>query len=118
MAPVLRSFAAGEFADSGQEYGGYAYRDAVATARTDRVPFVYPRAGMVWRTDDGVTLKFIGPSLPFIDSDNTINDNSVAFILQYKRFRMLFTGDAGVAAEQRFLSEGINLQAVVRLCVD
>lgn len=28
-------------------------------------PIVYPRAWMVWRTDDGVTLHFIGPSLPF-----------------------------------------------------
>jgi competence protein ComEC len=58
-------------------------------------------------------LTFIGPSLPFIESSNTINDNSVAFILQYKQFRMLFTGDAGVAAEQRFLSEGIDLHADV-----
>lgn len=69
-------FAVTEFADSGQQYSGYAYRDAVATARTDRIPIVYPRAGTVWRTDDGVTLTFIGPSLPFIESSNTINDNS------------------------------------------
>jgi competence protein ComEC len=68
---------------------------------------------MVWRTEDGVTLTFIGPSLPFIESDNTINDNSIAFILQYKHFRMLFTGDAGVAAEQRFLNERIDLHADV-----
>jgi len=71
------------------------------------------RAGLVWRTDDGVTLTFIGPSLPFIESHNTINDNSIAFILQYKHFRMLFTGDAGVAAEQRFLNEGVDLRSTV-----
>ncbi len=113
-APILRDgFSVGELADSGQQYSGYAWRDAVATARADRVPIVYPRAGMVWRTEDGVTLTFIGPSLPFIESSNTINDNSVAFILQYKHFRMLFTGDAGVAAEQRFLNEGIDLHADV-----
>ena len=113
MAPVLRAFGVAEFADGGQQYAGYAYRDAVATARYERVPVVYPRGGMVWRTDDGVTLTFIGPSMPFIESDNTINDNSIAFILQYRRFRMLFTGDAGVAAEQRFLHEGIDLRADV-----
>lgn len=113
MAPVLRSFGVTEFADSGQVYGGYAYNDALQTARADGVPIVYPRAGNVWRTDDGVTLTFIGPSLPFIESKNTINDNSIAFILQYKHFRMIFTGDAGVAAEQRFLNEGIDLHANV-----
>lgn len=113
-APILRDgFSVAELADSGQQYGGYAYRDAVATARADRVPIVYPRAGMVWRTEDGASLTFIGPSLPFIESDNTINDNSVALILQYKHFRMLFTGDAGVAAERRFLNEGIDLHADV-----
>ncbi len=57
---------------------------------------------MLWRTDDGVTLTFIGPS-PFIGGENAIHDNSVAFILQYRKFRMLFTGDAGVTAERRFL---------------
>jgi competence protein ComEC len=113
-APILRDgFSVGELADSGQQYSGYAWRDAVATAHADRVPIIYPRAGMVWRTDDGVTFTFIGPSVPFIQSDNTINDNSVAFMLQYKHFRMLFTGDAGVAAEQRFLNEGIDLHADV-----
>ena len=113
MAPVLRGFGVSEFADSGQQYGGYAYHDAVQTAEAERVPIIYPRAGAVWRSEDGVTLTFIGPSLPFIESNNTINDNSVAFILQYRHFRMLFTGDAGVAAEQRFLNEGVNLHADV-----
>jgi len=102
-----------EIADSGQSYGGHAYHDCLDTARADHVPVVYPRAGDVWRTDDGVTLTFIGPSLPFIGGKNAINDNSIAFILQYKLFRMLFTGDAGVAAEQRFLAEGIDLSANV-----
>ncbi len=68
---------------------------------------------MVWRTTDGVTLAFIGPSLPLIGGKNAINDNSIAFISQYRQFRMLFTGDAGVAAEQRFLSESVNLRADV-----
>ncbi len=114
IAPVLRNYsAAGELADSGQKYGGYAYNDALTVARAEHVPVMLPRAGDVWRLDDGVTLTFIGPSLPFITSNNAINDNSVAFILQYKHFRMLFTGDAGVAAEQRFLSEGIDLHVDV-----
>jgi len=74
---------------------------------------VYPRAGGIWSSDDGVTLQFIGPSLPFIGGKNAINDNSVAFMLQYRHFRMLFTGDAGSAAEQRFLDEGVDLHADV-----
>ena len=110
---MLDKIRVAEIADSGQTYGGHAYQDCLDTAAADRVPIVYPRAGAVWHTDDGVTLQFIGPSLPFIGGKNAINDNSVAFILQYHRFRMLFTGDAGSAAEQRFLREGIDLTASV-----
>jgi hypothetical protein len=44
------------------------------------------------QTDGGVTLTFIGPSLPCIYGMNAINDNSVSFIAQYREFRMLFTG--------------------------
>jgi competence protein ComEC len=110
---VLRRLRVAEIADSGQTYGGHAYHDCLDTAAADRVPVVYPRAGAVWRTNDGVILTFIGPSLPFIGGKNAINDNSIAFVLQYRSFRMLFTGDAGVAAERRFLAEGIDLRADV-----
>ena len=111
--PVLDKIRVAEIADSGQTYGGHAYHDCIDTARADGIPIVYPRAGDVWHTEDGVTLRFIGPSLPFIGGKNAINDNSIAFILRYRQFRMLFTGDAGVAAEQRFLSEGVDLSAEV-----
>lgn len=114
VAPVLRRLRVAEFADGGQRYGGHAYRDAIAEASARNVPSVYPGAGALWRTDDAVSLQFLGPSLPFIArSRNDINENSIAFLLRYKSFCMLFTGDAGAAAEQRFLSEGVDLRCAV-----
>jgi len=114
VAPALRRLRVAVFADGGQRYGGHAYQDALATARAARVPMVYPRAGMEWRMDDGVILHFLGPSLPFIaNSRNDINENSVAFTLRYRSFCMLFTGDAGAAAEERFSSEGADLRCNV-----
>jgi competence protein ComEC len=113
LAPVLRKLRAVEVADSGQRYTGHAYVDGLSVARSERVRIVYPRAGAEWRTDDGVTLHFIGPSLPFIGGTNAINSNSIAFILQFERFRMLFTGDAGTESEQRFLAEHVDLHADV-----
>jgi competence protein ComEC len=113
VAPVLRHLRVAQFDDGGQRYSGHAYQDALATARAQGVPIVYPRAGARWQTDDGVALTFIGPSLPFIGGRNAINSNSVAFILQYGTFRMLFTGDAGSESEARFLDERIDLHADV-----
>jgi competence protein ComEC len=113
VAPVLRHLRVAEIADGGQRYGGHAYLDAIDTARAQRVPVIYPRASAEWRTDDGVALHFIGPSLPFIAGRNAINSNSIAFVLQYRRFRMLFTGDAGSESEVRFLAERVDLRADV-----
>lgn len=111
---MLRRLGADDFADTGQQYGGFAYHDALNVLRAQGTPVVYPRAGMVWRTNDGVTLTFFGPQLLFITgSRNDINNNSLVFMLQYKSFRMLFTGDAGAEAERRVLGEGIDLHADV-----
>ncbi|HLX25607.1 MAG TPA: DNA internalization-related competence protein ComEC/Rec2 [Candidatus Cybelea sp.] len=114
VAPALRRLGVDELADGGQRYGGHAYQDALAAAHAARVPIVYPRAGTQWQTDDGVLLHFLGPSLPFIaNSRNDINENSVAFTLRYRSFCMLFTGDAGAAAEERFLREGADLRCEI-----
>ena len=114
IAPVLRLLGADEFADSGQRYGGYAYKDALTVAHERNVPIISPRPGTTWHTSDGVSLSFLAPTLPFIaGSRNDINNNSLVFMLQYKSFRMLFTGDAGAEAEQRILNEGVDLRADV-----
>jgi len=114
VAPTLRRLRVAQLADSGQRYGGHAYRDAIETARLDGVPILYPRAGAIWRTDDGIVLRFLGPALPLIaGSRNDINENSIAFTLRYRSFCMLFTGDAGAAAEARFLAEGVDLHCDV-----
>ena len=113
IAPVLRHLRVGSLDDGGQRYAGHAYLDALATARSESVPILHPRAGTRVRTDDGLTLTFIGPSLPFIGGRNAINSNSIAFLLEYRRFRMLFTGDAGSESEERFLRAGVDLHADV-----
>lgn len=113
VAPVLRALRVGELADGGQRYGGHAYHDALDVAHVEGVPIDEPRVGATWHTDDGVAFDFVGPSLPFIGGRNAINDNSIAFVLQYRNFRMLFTGDAGADAEARFLREGVDLHADV-----
>ena len=114
IAPVLRKLGADMFADSGQVYGGHAYQDALATARSRAVAIVRPRIGQLWRSDDGVTLHFLWPPDSFIrGTRNDINSNSFVFMLQYRSFRMLFTGDAGSEAEARILASGADLHADV-----
>ncbi len=114
FAPVLRTLTVSGFADGGRRYPGRAYRDALDVARERGVPMLEPRTGSIWRTDDGVTFRFYGPSVPYLaGTRNDINENSIVFRLEYGDFRMLFTGDAGAATEARLLASGVDLHANV-----
>lgn len=114
VAPVLRTLGADIFADTAQIYAGHAYRDALDVARTRHIAIRTPRGGDIWHTDDGVTLRFYGPTLPLIrGSRSDINSNSLVFRIEFGRFRMLFTGDSGAETEARLLRAGVDLQADV-----
>ncbi len=114
LGPVLRTLGADVFADSGQSYGGHAYRDALDVVRARGIRTRVPRGGDVWQTDDGVTLRFYGPALPLLRGTRSdINSNSLIFRLEYGRFRMLFVGDAGAETEARLLASGVDLRADV-----
>ncbi|HTJ25444.1 MAG TPA: DNA internalization-related competence protein ComEC/Rec2 [Candidatus Limnocylindria bacterium] len=102
--------------DSGQRYGGRAYRDCLAAARARRVPVLLVRRGMRYATPDGVVLDALAPEEPLLtDGPNDVNENSVVLRLTYRcstcssPFRMLFTGDAGAQSEARMLASGAEL---------
>lgn len=114
LAPVLRVLGSDVLADAGQNYAGHAYHDGLDVARARHVRLISPRTGTTWSTGDGVTLRFYGPSEPFlIGTRNDINENSIVFRLEYRHFRMLFTGDAGAETERRLLGSGTDLSADV-----
>ena len=105
--------------DSGQTYGGRAYRDCIDAARAQRVPIVVAHPGMRWSSGDGVLLEVLAPGRPFLaDTGDDVNENSVVAMLHYSRpngreFRALFVGDAGEAREAQLLASGVDLRADV-----
>ncbi len=110
-AAILRMMPVGWVADSGQRYGGHAYNDGLAEARSHRVPVVVPACRQRW-VDDEVTFTFLSPCGPqFTDGVNDVNENSLVVLVQYGRLRALFMGDAGFQSEERLLSQGVDLHA-------
>ena len=100
--------------DSGQTYGGRAYRDCIASAQAHHVPIVIAQSGMQWSSGDGVNLDILAPSLPFLaDTGDDVNENSIVAMLDYSGFRELFMGDAGEASEARLLAHGVDLHSDV-----
>jgi competence protein ComEC len=113
-APILDAMPVGMIFDSGQTYNGRAYRDAMAAARSHRVPVTLARRGMRWSSGDGVTLDVLAPSLPFLsDTGDDVNENSIVLMLHMGSFRELFMGDAGEAREGQLLASRADLQADV-----
>ncbi len=104
-APIINAMPVGMIFDSGQTYGGRAYRDAIAAAHSHAVPVVLARRGMRWTSGDGVTVDVLAPSLPFLaDTGDDVNENSIVVMLRTGGFRELFMGDAGEASESRLLA--------------
>jgi hypothetical protein len=82
LPPVLRTLGTDAFADSGQRYPGHAYHDPLAALQQQHTPLLEPRGGDVWHADDGVTLRFYGPTLPYpTGTRSDINSNSIVFRL-------------------------------------
>ncbi len=114
IAPLLRALRVGALVDPGERYSGPAYLDALRVARRGAIPVVRPHAGTHWRFDDGTSLQFIGPMLPHLaDGKNRVNDNSLAFVLRYRGFSMLFTGDATATMERWWMREDVDLHVTV-----
>jgi competence protein ComEC len=104
--------------DSGQQYGGRAYRDCLVAARARHVPVLLVRTGMRYATGDGLVFDALAPSEPLLaDGPNDVNENSVVLRLTYAcpdcahPFSMLFTGDAGAQTEERMLASGVDVSA-------
>ncbi len=103
----------GWIADGGQRYGGHAYNDGLAEARTHRVPVIVPACHQRW-VDDEVTFTFLSPCGPqFADGANDVNENSLVVLVQYRALRALFMGDAGFQSEERLLNQGADLHAEI-----
>jgi competence protein ComEC len=118
--PIVQAMRVDALGDSGQAYGGRAFRDCVTAARVRHVPVILVRRGMHYVSDDGVTLDALGPEEPLLaDGANDVNENSVVLRLTYRctacarPFRMLFMGDAGAQSEARMLATGADLEADV-----
>ena len=118
--PIVNALRVDAIADSGQAYGGRAFRDCLAAAHLHAVPLLRARRGMRYVTGDGVAFDVLAPEDPlFASGTNDVNENSLVVRMTYRcascshPFRVLFTGDAGTVSEARLLAHGDDLQADV-----
>lgn len=112
---LLAALPTGELWEAGGNMAGLEQVRAVAAARM--IPGRRLVAGDRLTLLDSVSIEVVSPAAdalqPGAGDEEDQNERSLVFRLTYGRFSMLFTADAGFAAEQRMLSSGAPLAAAV-----
>jgi len=114
MFRVLKGVKVKRYMDPGFAYASPTYKKLLRRLRKKRIPFLKGKSGQVLRLGGGVILRLIGPTMPFVkDSRSDANANSIVFRLEYKKLRILFTGDAEAETESRLLRRPDRLPAQI-----
>lgn len=80
------------------------YKEFCEIVKEKDIPVVQVIAGDVIKVEKGVQIKILFPADELIQ-ENILNNNSLVAKLEYKEFKMLFTGDVEQIAEEKILNK-------------
>lgn len=115
---VARTFPVGEFWEAAPGGMGDQYDQLRAILDDKKVPRRLLAAGDVLKPGGNVALEVLWPLPPGVGptratDEAALNDESLVFRLDYGKFAMLFTADAGAVVEERLLADGADIAAAV-----
>ncbi len=111
---VMNEFRIGMVLDPAIAHGSDSYSELLATVRDKRTPFRRAEKGQVIHLGDGVRAEVLHPSaVRLSNTGDDTNENSIVLRVTYGRTSVLFTGDAGSAAEQDILAAGTRVRSDV-----
>ena len=86
------------------EYPDITHEEFCEIVKEKDIPVVQVIAGDVIKVEKGVQIKILFPADELIQ-ENILNNNSLVAKLEYKEFKMLFTGDVEQIAEEKILNK-------------
>ena len=87
-----------------QNEDSYLYRKVLEYVHKDDINLIVIDNLKVLKIDEGVYLDFIWPIKSELISENKLNNNSLVFRLIYNDFKIMFTGDIEIPAEEKMVS--------------
>jgi competence protein ComEC len=111
MQSVLAAFPVGEVLDTGLPHTSPVYEHFLETVREQGIRYVVAEPGLTREPDPSLSLIVLSP--PAERPYENLNENSIVLKFSYGTIRFLFTGDAGVEAEQALLRKGYSVEAQV-----
>ncbi len=101
---LFKHFIIRKYMDPAFPYPSPYYRRLLLTLRHYRTPTYQAKRGQLLDLGGGAWLRILAPKHPFFrDSRSNPNANSVVMRLEYKRLRVLLTGDAESETERNLL---------------
>jgi competence protein ComEC len=118
LSYIARNFPVGEFWSTADGGTAENARDVLQAISEKHIPRRTLAAGDTISLPGGVMFSVYSPlssqnTRPDNDTTMDVNEQSLVFHLNYGNFSMLFTADAGYAAEQCLLSGGYELESTV-----
>lgn len=112
LVAVIKEFRIGMVVDSAIPHGSRAYADFLKTVRDRRIPYRRAERGQTIAFRDGVRAEVLHPpAVRLSGTGDPTNENSVVLRITCARTSILFTGDAGRAAEKEILASGTRVRS-------
>lgn len=83
-----------------------AYEEIITLAKEKNTKIIYVEKHDILKIK-ALQIKIINPDENFI-TDNPLNNNAIVCKIEYKNFKMLFTGDIEKIAEQKILNDDLK----------
>ena len=107
LIDVLKRYKVGKVVESGVIYRTPehdAFEEIASQKNIQRIDIEHPSI----ITFGGVTLKILYPNVSFENKTvKNVNETSLVILLEFEGKKILFTGDAGKATEDKLLAEGV-----------
>src|SRR3989344_5675637 len=107
LIDVLKRYKVGKVVESGVIYRTPehdAFEEIASQKNIQRIDIEHPSI----ITFGGVTLKILYPNVSFENKTvKNVNETSLVILLEFEGKKILFTGDAGKAKEDKLLAEGV-----------
>jgi beta-lactamase superfamily II metal-dependent hydrolase len=111
MQAVLTNFPVKKVLDSGLPSTSSLYEHFLETVDRKNIPYVVAEQGQTIDLDPSLRILVLSPPKERLDGD--LNANSIILKISYGTISFLFTGDAGIGAEQALLRTGYSPEAQV-----
>jgi competence protein ComEC len=111
MQDVLAAFPVGQVLDAGMPHTSSLYTNFLESIDRKKIRYTVAEQGQAIELAPALRVRVLSP--PKVRNGDDLNENSVVLRISYGTVDLLFTGDAGTAAEDAMLRSGYALDAEV-----